>query len=351
MSLVAHARVPTKPPELTLTRLILGLVASFGVLAGVLGAPPLPTQAPTLPASIDLELLVRSPSAGQLSAGLGVLVWAAWLAWSALLAVVALRIIVALGERVAAGAKWLRVARALSDMVTHPTIKRAIDVSVAGTLLLRVTTATVTDTAFAASPLAEQAVHMFGPAAVPVWLEGEHSTPATAPGLAPGDITVTVQKGDTLGGLGERFYGHWSGYKYIYAANVVRTQQDGRVFTDAGQIYEGWVLIIPQPILGVETDADGHRWYVVRAGDSLASIATHVLGNEARWPELFNLNTGATMPDGRSLTRPSLIWPGLRLRLPEEEGNPASTVTEPSGPSPVGVDPVPSATTAFVDTE
>jgi hypothetical protein len=62
----------------------------------------------------------------------------------------------------------------------------------------------------------------------------------------------------------------------------------------------------------------GDLLYTVRTGDSLSGISARVLGNARRWPELFELNRGvARMPDGRALTNPELVWPGLWLRLPD----------------------------------
>ncbi len=57
--------------------------------------------------------------------------------------------------------------------------------------------------------------------------------------------------------------------------------------------------------------------YVVRPGDSLWSIANDALGDGADWTELFRLNVGRTMPDGRRFIDPSLIYPGWDLELPD----------------------------------
>ena len=88
---------------------------------------------------------------------------------------------------------------------------------------------------------------------------------------------------------------------------------DGRYFTRAGVIQPGWVLRIPQPTRTVGS-VDEQATYVVAPGDSLSGIAARRLGRMDRWPELFELNRGARLADGRTLTDPNLIWPGLRLR-------------------------------------
>jgi hypothetical protein len=55
---------------------------------------------------------------------------------------------------------------------------------------------------------------------------------------------------------------------------------------------------------------DTGRTVVVRAGDTLWSIAAAHLGAGDRWPEVYALNRGRIGAD------PDLIVPGLRLRLP-----------------------------------
>jgi DNA-binding SARP family transcriptional activator len=50
--------------------------------------------------------------------------------------------------------------------------------------------------------------------------------------------------------------------------------------------------------------------------DSLYRIAQRRLGDGDRWPEIWRLNAKSTQPGGRTLTSPSLIHPGDRIRLP-----------------------------------
>lgn len=50
--------------------------------------------------------------------------------------------------------------------------------------------------------------------------------------------------------------------------------------------------------------------------DSLWRIAARELGDGRRWPEIFEINRGMPQPYGRVFTRPSLIFPGQVLRLP-----------------------------------
>jgi nucleoid-associated protein YgaU len=51
------------------------------------------------------------------------------------------------------------------------------------------------------------------------------------------------------------------------------------------------------------------RTYVVQAGDSLSKIAKELLGDAARWPEIFELNKD-------QIKDPNLIQVGQELRIP-----------------------------------
>jgi nucleoid-associated protein YgaU len=52
------------------------------------------------------------------------------------------------------------------------------------------------------------------------------------------------------------------------------------------------------------------KTYVVQPGDSLSKIAKELLGDAARWPEIFELNKD-------QIKDPNLIHVGQELRLPE----------------------------------
>ena len=54
----------------------------------------------------------------------------------------------------------------------------------------------------------------------------------------------------------------------------------------------------------------------VARGDSLWAIAGRSLKDPLRWREIWRLNHGRVMADGRRFTDPDLILPGWRLRLP-----------------------------------
>src|SRR5262249_47948812 len=135
------------------------------------------------------------------------------------------------------------------------------------------------------------------------------------------------------------FYATGTEYPRLVAANVGRDQPDGGRFTRAGVIRPGWVLSVPLPSRAVEL-VDRQPYYVVAEGDSLRGIAAGLLGDEARWPEIFDLNHGSARLDNyRLLTDPDLIWPGLRLKLPDSSPEVAAELDEE-----VASRPEPSAT-------
>ena len=311
----------TRQSELGLAYLLLGLAAAFAVASLTLGAPTLPSSLPRLPTLSDLDIFVRSPSRDQLTGGLALLTWAVWLVWAYVLIVTTLRVAVILGERFSAGAAWLGSFRTLSDFVTVGPIRKAVDASLAGALFVRIAVGAGVPEMAMMPMTAQVQVYDAHP--------GRHTSSPRAVGSDPGGARprpeyrrrlYTVQPNDSLGKIAERFYGVWTSYTEIQEANIDREQPDGRSLAKTSSvIYPGWRLVIPQPTQAVYTDADGQRWYTVREGDCLTSISAQLLGDEQRYPELFALNQGSDMGNGRVLSNPNLIWPGLHLRLPPPE--------------------------------
>jgi nucleoid-associated protein YgaU len=157
---------------------------------------------------------------------------------------------------------------------------------------------------------------------------------ATPPGgvsAGTGGRRHAVVADDTLWRLAERYCGRGEAYERIVTANAGRVMSDGRTFTRAGVIIPGWGLEIPGE--GSPPDAaEPAATYEVVRGDTLSGISGRFFGDPARWTEVFALNRGAArLADGRVLTNPDLIWPGLRPRLPA----PADQ------PRPAGADPAP----------
>src|SRR5207237_1321684 len=129
----------------------------------------------------------------------------------------------------------------------------------------------------------------------------------------------TVRPGDTWTGIASEYYGDAARAEELLDANVGRQEPGGRHITRHGLIFPGWTVSIPSAARGAVEEADGRRWYTVRPGDNLTRISGELLGDETRYPELFDLNKGARADEVHVLSDPNLIWPGLVLRLPADE--------------------------------
>jgi DNA-binding SARP family transcriptional activator len=114
----------------------------------------------------------------------------------------------------------------------------------------------------------------------------------------------------------------------------------GEPFTDPRLIRPGWVLDVPLPANNVALAGD-RVTYRVQSGDSLWCIAQGMLGDGFRWVELWQINEGRVMTDGRTFVNPDLIYPGWVLELPLEAKTEAAI--EPVEPVEPAVSPTPEA--------
>ncbi len=319
------------------------LLAFAAALYALVGLPHAPDRALGIPDGATLEALLRSqhPPLDGLIYVIGVL---SWLVWGWLVLSLALQAVVGVAERVAVGAAWVRQFRSVADWLSVPLVRKTVRASLAASVLARVAVGSAVDAAPAPSTPYAQIEHSHPAEAA---AHGWHADVAqvAVPSeirVDAGDVLVTVQEGDTLGSLGERFYGSWQGYKTIFEANRGLPQPDGRTLQDERKINTGWRLIIPQPTQGVHEDGQS-RWHVVTFGETLSGIAATELGDARRWPELFALNRDrAHLADGRTLTNPDLIWPGLPIEVSADGQAPATDETPPAADA-GSADPAPAA--------
>lgn len=311
------------------------LIAFAAALSVLVGLPHAPDRSLSIPDGATVEALLRSRHP-PLDGVIYVVGMVSWLVWAWLVLSLALQIAASMAERVGTGAAWVGQLRTVADWLSVPLVRRAVRASLAVGVLARVAVGSAVDAAAAppSTPYA-QIEHLQAAQAAPyAW--HAHVAQLAAPvevQVAPGDVLVTVEEGDTLGSLGERFFGSWQGYKLIFDANRNLPQPDGRTLQDARKIYKGWRLIIPQPTQGVHEN-DHAGVHVVRSGETLSGIAATELGDARRWPELFALNRDrAHLADGRTLTNPDLIWPDLELRTSAEESAPATDDAQPASPA------------------
>lgn len=334
-------RYPTAPPppaeeqaaRLGLLTLVTALVASGALLYLLGGSPHLPVR-PDLRAIAEAMRSADPPLGGAASWCFAV-GWALWVWTAASLLVQAA--LVAL-DATTRGAAWVRKLRPAITPLLMPLARRAIPVVTAGMMVARLATTPAPRAAAAPAPitLLRQMPASTGggddvtSAFVAV---GTHPTPLTT-------VEHVVIEGDTFGTLAARYYGTGDEFARLHEANVGRLMPDGTRF--AGRLRPGQVLLVPPASLATERVGD-QTIYTVERGDTLRGIAARFLGDELRWPEIFALNRGvASLPDGRTLTDPDLIWPGLRLVIPLDEDVPTTPAAPPVvPPAPPVVTPAP----------
>lgn len=132
------------------------------------------------------------------------------------------------------------------------------------------------------------------------------AAPAATP-PAPKMRTHVVVAGDTFSTLALQYYG-----SQRYTGQLIRANPQ---VSNPDMLKIGMTLKIPD--LGQtlperrESETLGPDQYRVRAGDSFASIAREKLGDERRWPELYEINKD------RLAGGPDTIKPGLVIYLAE----------------------------------
>jgi LysM repeat protein/DNA-binding SARP family transcriptional activator len=178
----------------------------------------------------------------------------------------------------------------------------------------------------------------------------DSATPASTRDAAP--VEYVVRPGDSVWAIAERFATGRPGETVALAERVLelnlgRVMADGQRFTNAAYIEPGWTLLLPaedanRRLVATPSDAAG---YVVRPGDTLASIAASQLGDAGRWPEIYAANAGAAMVDGRTFDDPDLIVAGWTLIMPTASSTPAAP-----GAAPAPADSVAAAAPTVSDT-
>ena len=301
--------IQREPRPLPLVWVVIILTAGGFVLYHFGGLPHLPRRIPSW-----MEILVTlQGSELPLDWFAYAFTTAAWILWTWCVTSLLLQVATALIELVTHGATWARGLRATIDRVTLPIARRVVDGAIVTVIVVNLVARAP---AVSAAPLEEPVAALSVAPDHRPDLSGQHPTrPAQK---SSSETSYTVKSGDTLWGISQRFYGTGEEYMRLVDANAGRRMPDGEYFTRAGVIRPGWVLIVPRASTAIQS-VNGRSYYVVEKGDTLRGIAARFLGDENRWPEIFDLNRGkARLPDGRVLTDPDLIWPSLRLTLPEE---------------------------------
>ncbi len=175
------------------------------------------------------------------------------------------------------------------------------------------------------------------PLAAPSSLHPAPAAAAAAPASAA--VTYTVVHGDTLWEIAETTLGDGIRYTEILDLNRGVVQADGGSLTDAGDINQGWVLMLPADATAVPLS--GSAQVVVESGDTLSGIAADE--DLPSWQPIFEVNAGEVQPGGGVFTDPDLIFPGQVLDLPATAAEPAPPAEPIPAPPPPNTDPVPPA--------
>lgn len=310
--------------RLGLIGLVTGLAIGGVTLLATAGPPRLPAELPNQAAlTTTLNGSYLPPEAVAYA-----VTTAAWLIWAWLVLSLAFRLVVVGADTIAHGAAWVKVLRLASDRMTLPVVRRLVDGAVVTVLVVNLV----------ARAAPASAAPISSPTAAVIMSAGV--TPPSSPERPPEDsearsIQYTVQPGDTLWTIAERFYGTGFEYGRLVRANAGRPMRDGGRFTRTGVIQPGWSIVVPLPSQAIE-EVDGQIYYVVEDEDTLRGVAARLLGDEEAWVQIFEANRDtARLPNRRALSRPDLIWPGLRLLVPSAlpvGGAPAPASDPPAVP-------------------
>ncbi|MFD9535042.1 LysM peptidoglycan-binding domain-containing protein [Streptomyces sp. NPDC060010] len=171
---------------------------------------------------------------------------------------------------------------------------------------------------------------------------GAKAVAADEGGSAAVTYTVRdVRPAESLWSIAEQTLGDGERWTDIAAANQGRAMADGSTFRADQPIQSGWVLTLPADATPTTTPAGtraqtsrtapvGRGEYTVQEGDSLSTVADEQLDDADRYPEIFELNQGAPLPEGGAFTDPDLIYPGQKLTLPATDSTPAPQAPTPA---------------------
>jgi DNA-binding SARP family transcriptional activator len=311
MHMAPHRHEPTDPRSpWCLIRLLLALCAAALLLLALSGPPRLPSGLPDVDALRRIADGSRPLPLGAVADALALGAWAlcGWFFLTGLL-----QLALAGLDALTRGAAWVLGLRRLLDGVTPALVRRVAPRAVAVIAVARLATSSIS----AAAAAGPQAAHVL----VADRQDPDMSHRPSYRNLGQREERLreyTVADEDAaLGTISEDVYGTDEHWELILDANRGRAMPDGRRFD--GRVEVGDVLRIPPAPRRGERVAR-LRTYEVRDGDIPRGIAERFLGDEMRWPEIWELNKGkAEDPYGRKWTHEDLIYPGMVLELPPRE--------------------------------
>jgi DNA-binding SARP family transcriptional activator/LysM repeat protein len=152
-------------------------------------------------------------------------------------------------------------------------------------------------------------------------------------------ISYSVVEGESLWSIARRLYGDGTQYVMLFRENQGTQMPTGAALFDPRTIESGSRLEVPLPAPNLWSSEE-QVFYRVQPGDSLWRIAESFLGDGFRWIDVWQLNQGQTMADGRQFHDPDLIFPGWVLQIPgavapDPPVGPAQPQAEPTETPPI----------------
>ena len=165
-------------------------------------------------------------------------------------------------------------------------------------------------------------------------VDGSETVGATPQASLPTDVvSYTVQDNDGMWNVAQALLG--DGALHVEMTQLALGQQvaPGVVFdADTLVIHPGWVFTAQPAAAGtvevsqVAQAAEAGDVHVVAENESLSSIAQERWGDADRWVELWDLNGGRIMDDGRVFEDPNLIVTGWTINLADTPPPPPPVV-------------------------
>lgn len=281
------------------------LAAFVALLALVVGVPTFLVAFignPWPPEGLDLMAPLTD------NAVIGILAAAAWLLWAQLIVCIVI-------EVVNATSRQHNYMQAAGVFGFQQVLARALVTSIAFAIISVPGSAVTSQPASAATATQPAGTVENKTDTMPVTVSDEVASQNVLDGQ-PQDAeaqttTVTVQRGDTVWGLAEKYLGAGDRYREIIDLNQGETMTDGSTFRPADLLVPGWELRLPA---GASGEDDGQ--VEVQPGDSLWSIAEDEYGSGKEWTRIWQANKGTEFDDGRRLRDPDLIQPGWDLDVP-----------------------------------
>lgn len=318
-----HPHIPSRRTGGDVVRGIGALLALAIVLVGIpvalvtVGADPLPNQ---LPSVDDIVGALTRPDDGSLFLGvLTVIAWAGWatFAVSILLEVPAqIRGIraprlpgIGLQQRTAAG-----LVAAVAVLVTSTATGTAVDLSYAAQSGHAQPHITQSDLTEPAPPVTTDDVAPTRPTPAPETQATDTAAPADDGGDQSGNLSHTVERGDTLWDIADEYYDDPTRWPDIHDASAGTAQPDGRRLTDPDLIVPGWELTIPAAAPAAD-----------RANDEPAPPDSGDVTPPSETPDTPESGAGDTADPDKQADIPPVA-------LPDEDSGNTGTISTPDPP-------------------